>query len=349
MPWKRDTIQEIQERLEGNLISSLNLEQGQRHSLINILSKTFAGAIHGLHGYGDYLAKQISPLTAEQEYLEKHARIYGIERKTAQKSIGTVTFTGSDGSFFPEKTEMVANGIVFISLNAATAENGMVQINVESKEFGLHNNVSANTQIKLVSPVVGFLPDGKILEDINGGSDAESDENLLERLTVKLQSTPTGGSTSDFLSWVLDIDKHGVDIVNAWIFPREMGLGTVTVRFLTGAGIPSIEECEKVKEYIETVQPITCTAFVVPPVAKPITFKISGLNPATAEVRKNIDNSLRSFLLSKVRPGETILLSHISEAISTTQLEIDHILDAPTENIKLRKGEIATFGSIEWK
>ena len=348
MPWKRDSIQEIQERLENNLISSLNLEQGHRHNLINILSKAFAGAVHGLHGYGDYLARQLFPTTAEKEYLEQHARIYGIERKAAQKSTGKVSFTGSDGSFFPEKTEMVADGLVFISLNTATAENGVVQINIESKELGSNNNISANTQIKLVSPVVGFLPDGEILEDISGGSDIESDESLLERILSLVQQEPAGGSVADFKNWVLAIDKHGVAVSKVWISPKEMGLGTVTIRILTDSGFPSESECKKIYDYLVLLAPLCCEIFIYAPIAKNIAFSIDSLQPDTLEIRKLVEANLENLILEKQEPAGILLISQVREAIGNTQGVVDYNLISPSTNIHMPAGEICTFGGVTW-
>ena len=60
------------------------------------------------------------------------------------------------------------------------------------------------------------------------GSDAETDESLRARVLRRIQKPPQGGAGYDYVAWALEVPG----VTRAWVYPAEMGLGTVTVRFV---------------------------------------------------------------------------------------------------------------------
>ena len=140
------------------------------------------------------------------------------------------------------------------------------------------------------------------------------------------------------------------------MFAGELGLGTVTVRFMTddttADGIPDGASVAAVQALIdqEDRRPVTADVTVVAPVAKPLDLVISGLTPASAEVQAAVIANLTDLLRREASPGATILLSHIREAISIAAGEHDHVLvsiaGAAPADFETTSSQIATLGDV---
>lgn len=348
MAWYRDNITTLANRISGDITSSLGLAQVPRKSVLNVLAKVFAGAVHGLYGYGAYIAKQNFPDSADGEHLERHASWWGINRKQATNSKGAVVFTGTEGALFPIGVRITSGDMVFISRSSGFVGNGQVIIDVESEKAGIASNLVAGTKLSLLSPVTRILHEGEIVESMSGGTNIEDDTSLRKRLLFRVQNTPSGGSAKDYELWALSQEKHGVAVTKAWVRPLEMGIGTVSIRFLTNSGIPSENELQKVKDFIETVRPICTEIFVLAPIEVPLFFQIAGLNPASYQVQQNIEKELKDLILRESKPNSTLRISQIREAISIAVGEVDHELISPIANVEYGKAELCTFGGIEW-
>jgi len=352
MAWHRDSLQTIATRIRGDIDSGLTLADRLRRNMLDVLGKAWAGAVHGLYGYGAYIAKQIFPWSADKENLARHAGWWGVNPKLAVAAKGPVTFEGVEGAVFPADASMSVDSLLFTSTTSGTVQNGTVTVSVIAQQVGIASNLPAGIKLSLTSPVAGILPDGVVgAEGITGGSEAEQDDSLLSRLEFRVQNTPAGGAPIDYVRWARSQEKHGVEVTRAWVYPREMGRGTVTVRFMTdgiGNGIPSAQAVADVKAYIETVRPATADVFVVAPIAVPLQFTILGLNPVTSTVQTAVENELKDLIRRESTPGGTLLISHIREAISIAAGEHDHELVQPDGNVAHDTGKICVFGGITW-
>lgn len=348
MPWHKDNIKTLCNRMKGDLASSLGLAEVPRRSVVEVLGKVFAGAVHGLYDYGAYIAKQVMPYSADKEHLERHASWWGIGRKKSSFAKGKVTFTGTEGVVFPSGIRITAGDVQLISCSAGTIENGQVTIEAKAEKAGIASNLATGTKLSLLSPVAGVLHEGEVIEALSGGTEIEDDESLLQRLIFRIQNPPAGGNAKDYELWALSQNIHGIAVIKAWVSPLEMGLGTVSIRFITETGIPTEHELQQVKDYIERVRPVTAHVFVVAPIARPLNFEIRGLAPATYQVRQEVEKEIRDLIRREAKPNGTLLISHIREAISIAIGETDHELISPIANVTHGKGELCTFGGITW-
>jgi len=352
MPYQRPELQTIVDRMRGDFDASLGLAQRLRRGMLDVLGKVWGGAVHGLYGYGDWIARQILPWSADEENLARHAAWWNIIRKEATPARGQATFFGENGAVLPAGAAMAMGGVMLKATTAGTVDNGAVTVDVEALEPGISGNAPAGVAISLTSPVAGVLPDGVVGQGgLTGGGEAEDDASLLERLKYRVQQPPAGGARTDYVNWALTRNEHGVDVTRAWCYPREMGEGTVTVRFMTdgvGDGIPSAQAVADVASYIETVRPVTAEVFVVAPVPVLLTVRIAGLTPATVAARSAVEAELADLIRRESKPGGTILISHIREAISIAAGEHDHELQSPTANVTHDKGHICVFGGVQW-
>ena len=359
MPFQRPTLTDLQTQIAADIESRLPGADSQlRRSFLGVLSRAFTGSLHGLYGYLDFTSKQVFPDTAESEFLDRWAGIWGVTRKPAWPTSGTVTFTGTNGSVIPADTDLRrGDGALYQTRAEGTIAGGTVSVAVRAVTPGATGNADVGTTINLVVPIAGVQSAGTVTDDGNGGgltlgSDEETDTSLLSRLLTRIRRPPHGGARHDYVGWALDKESHGLAVTRAWDYGLELGLGTVTVRFMMddayADGIPLAADVTTVQTYIDQLRPVTADVTVVAPVAVPLDFEISGLTPATQDVKDAIEAELKDLIRREAKPGGTLLISHIREAISIAAGENDHVLVAPAADVVSATGRIVTFGGITW-
>jgi uncharacterized phage protein gp47/JayE len=207
-------------------------------------------------------------------------------------------------------------------------------------------NRVAGQSLSLVSPIAGVSATA-LAGDLVGGADLEDDDALRVRLLARIQNPPQGGAAADYIAWALQVPG----VTRAWCYPEEMGIGTVTVRFVRdndASPIPDAGEVAAVQTAIDAHRPVTAHVTVVAPTAAPLNFGIQALTPNTADVQAAVQAELQDLLLREAVPGGTILLSHIRAAISAATNETDYVLLSPTANVTNPAGSMSTMGAITW-
>lgn len=354
MPFERPSLRDLVTQIEADIETRLpGADARAPRSVLNVLARVSAGGLHSLYGYMAWLAEQILPDTAEREQLDRHGAIWGLTRKPAVAATGTVTFTGSAGTIPAGTLLRRSDGATYATTASAVIDGGIATATVTAEAAGAAGNAVAGTSLALVTPIAGVNTEATVAaEGLVLGSDEESDSSLRGRLVARIQAPPHGGARHDYEAWATAQNAHGVPVTRAWVFPQELGIGTVTVRIMTdGAtadGIPDAAAVATVQAYVDSVRPVTAEVFVVAPTPAPLTVEIAGLSPDTAAVRAAIEAELRDLIRREAEPGGTILLSHIREAISISAGEADHVLVSPAADVMHGTGEIATFGGVTW-
>lgn len=350
MPFTRPTLAQLIERAATDFESRLpGVDARTRRSNLSVLSRVHAGAVHGLYGYLDYLAKQLIIDTAEQEHLERWASIWGVTRTAAAQAKGSVTLTGTDGIVAPAGTELSrSDGVVFTLDADATIAAGTATAAVTAQEGGAAGNTAASTSLSFVTPIAGITSAATVAAGgLIGGTDAESDDALRASLLDRIQEPPHGGSSLDYVKWA----KEVAGVTRAWAYPLEGGAGTVTARVmtddLTANGIPTAAKVSEVQAYINERKPVTANATVAAPTAVALDFTIA-VAPNTAAVQAAVEAELKDLIRREAEPGGTIYISHIREAISLAAGEVNYTLTAPTADVTRTAGQITTMGTITW-
>ena len=356
MSFSRPTLPTLIERAIADIESKLTGADARlRRSNLNVLARVHSGAAHSMYGDIDWIAKQILPDEADDDILDRHAKIWLTSgRVAASYAAGPVTIKGTNGSTIEVQTVFKrADGATFTSQDEATIVNGTATVTVVADEAGQDGNTDSGTSLTLDSPIEGVEATATVASDgLTSGADVEDDDSLRTRVLERIKNPPMGGSAADYVAWAKEVSG----VTRAWCFPGEMGDGTVTVRFVRDDDstlIPEASEVAIVQAYIDVLRPVSGHLYVVAPVAAPTAFVISAV-PATTAVKAAIEASLRDLLLREAEPeggsGEgTILHTHIREAISLAAGETDHRLISPTADITLSVGQMATFGSITWQ
>ena len=196
----------------------------------------------------------------------------------------------------------------------------------------------------MVAKAIAIVDD----DGLTGGTDDEEDEPYLQRLLDRIQTPPQGGSADDYIKWALE--NEGV--TRAWVYPQELGIGTVSVRFMMDNsyddGIPLSGDVTTVQAYIDALRPVTADVSVLAPVADSLNFTIELNETDTLTIRAAVEANLREMIARDGEPGGTIYISRINEAISLATGEFDHELTVPAANVTHTTGHIAVMGTITW-
>lgn len=348
--FNRPTLAALVERMRTDVLSRMAADDPLRRADAEVYARALAGSVHGLYGYLEWLSNQVIYDTAEAEVLERWASIWGVARKGAAQASGTVTFAVLAGAVVPAGTLLQAlDGVQYQTTADATISLPSATAPVVALLAVAAGNRLAGQSLTLVSPLPGVqqIATAGLL---SGGADVETDDALRARLLARIQAPPQGGAASDYVAWALQVPG----VTRAWVYPQELGAGTVTVRFVrdddgTGAAIiPDAGEVAAVQAYINARRPVTAALTVVAPAAVALNFTITGLIPSTTAVQAAVQAELRDLLLREARPGGTILLSHLRAAISAAAGEDDYVLTAPVANVTNTVGNMTTMGTITW-
>lgn len=350
MPFDRPTLLALIARIASDLESRLpGADARLRRQVLAVVGRALAGAAHGLHGHLAYLAAQLLPDTADTDYLERHASIWGVPRKQAAQAVGNLVFTGTTGAVIPAGTVLTRSDGAEVSTDAeATLVAGTATVAVTVTLAGTDGNTVAASTLNLVNPIEGVNPTAAVdASGLTGGTDIETDTALRARVIARIRNPPHGGRAEDYEMWALEVAA----VTRAWIKPLYLGDGTVGVIFVCddqeGSIIPDAAKVEEVQAYIDERRPVTAdvTVFAPAPVELDLTIAVV---PDTAAVKAAVEAELADLLRREAEPGGTILLSHLNEAISTAAGETNHVLTVPAADVTVAAGELSILGTITW-
>lgn len=361
MSFEIPSIIQLKQRIKSDIDRELGVSgKSLRRSLTGVLSSVIAGAVYLLYVYHEFIARQLFIDSADSEYLDRFASIWGVSRKPASFSQGTVSFTGVDGTVIPSGSELIVDGEVYETISSTTISSGSALVDVVAQVAGVSQNILEGEKLVLVSPIAGVNSEAIVFTGgIIGGADEEGDEELRARLISRVQLPPHGGAAFDYISWALEVPG----VTRAWVFPEYLGDGTVGVSFVQDDENPIIPNSAKVSEvqsYIDDYsrRPVTADVTVFAPIAKVVDLTIA-ISPNTLAVQTAVENEIRALISREAAPGGAlntdgkIYLSRLSEAISIASGEFRHSIvsinsSAPAD-IAVAAGEIAVLGTVTWQ
>jgi len=349
MPFERPTLPELIDQGAAEFESRLpGVLARVRRSLVGVLNRVVAAALSAMYQYAEWLNKQAWPDLAESEYLNDHGARWGVTRTAAAPATGTVRFTGADGTTVPSGTLVQrADGVQYQTTAEGSIAAGAALVPVQAVVAGEVSNAAINTSLVLTSPVAGVTSTALAYTALSGGADIEADELYRARILERIRQVPQGGSAADYVAWAKEVPG----VTRVWVYPGELGPGTVVVRFMrdddSAGAIPDGGEVASVQAAIDIARPVTAAATVLAPVGVALDFTIA-LTPGTAAVKAAVEAELVDLIQRDGVPGGTLLITHIREAISVAAGEVDHVLTVPSANVVHSTGQIPTMGTITW-
>lgn len=292
-------------------------------------------------------------------WLDMLAREYGLTRKPAVKSTGSLTFSGPDATVIPAGTVASTGGeepVYFVTKAAATIASGSVTTDAEAQEGGANGNVMAGAINTLIGDLVGVVTvtNATFFE---GGVDAESDASLLARYYERARRPATSGNANQYRQWALEVPG----VSDAKVYPIWNGPGTVKIVLLDDEKTaPDATIVSAVQAYIDPTQdgtgkgvaPIGAIATVAGATEVPIniTVKVTLAPGATvAEVKAQIEAGVRAYLEGLAFTDPLVRVTRIANVILDIPRVIDYenlLVNGAFANIEIPDGSVAVLGTV---
>lgn len=344
MPFETPSLPVLISRTQADLASD-----SLRRSDAQVLARTVGGTAYGLYGYLDWIVDQILPDRADEDTLERVALLrLNQPRNPAQPATGPVSFNATVGAVLDVDVVLQAgDGRSYKVKTGVTTVAGLNTTTIEAVDAGTLGNADAGLTLTLVQPVEGVINAFTVLAPgVTGGIAKESVESLRARVVRSYRVIPHGGSASDYETWALEVPG----VTRAWCRGNYLGAGTVGLFVMRDGDVdpvPNAAQLAEVKAHIEPLRPVTAELYVLPPVRVPVHYSIHAV-PDTTAVRTAIQTQLIDLHEREAGLGDTLLLTHIAEAISGSSGETDHDLIAPSANVPAATNQLLTFGGITW-
>ncbi|NWA23729.1 baseplate J/gp47 family protein [Pseudomonas gingeri] len=344
MPFETPSLPVLINRTQGDLAGD-----SLRQSDAQVLARTLSGAAFGLYGYLDWIADQILPDTADDTTLERIATLRLRQpRKAAQAAIGSVSFTAAAGAVLDAGTLLqTSDGRSYTVTVGGTTSGGTNTAQIQALDAGSLGNGDTGLTLFPVQPVQGIGNTFTVLDPgLSGGVAAESTESLRARVISSYRIIPNGGSAADYETWALECPG----ITRAWCRGSYLGPGTVglfVMRDDDPVPLPDDDQLALVQAYIDPLRPVTAELHVLAPVLVPVTYTLR-LIPDTTAIRAAVVAELQDLHDREGGLGETLLLTHIAESISSASGEQDHLLVSPSADVPAATNQLLTFGGCVW-
>jgi uncharacterized phage protein gp47/JayE len=344
----RPNIEVIYQRIKADMEAAVTGEvKIPRVSLLGILATVFAGSIHLLYGFLEWLSEQLFVDTASGVGLLRWGNILGLPQKAATYPTGYIDFTGTAATAIPRDTVVTSSEGYEYETQAAYVIGTSSPVETVSKIAGKDYNTT-DTTLSLSSPIAGVDSDAPVVSGFDDGTDVESTQAWVNRLLQRFQNPPSSGNVEDYVRWALTVDGVG----RAWCFEASdwKGTGTCGVA-VSAADLSTLSAAivSNVETYVEGVRPVGVAVDYYSPDVNKITFSVK-ISPNVTAMQTAISKQLNDLFLLESEPGGTMLLSHFNAAIALAgpdDFEITNIrkdgVSAGVGNITVDTTKVAAF------
>ena len=344
---------EIFERMK-NKFCELSGTMIHDDSDVGIRMKVLAGEIFSLQNNIQWLKNQMFAQTAQGEQLDYLAAERGLNRKTALKSCGILKFmreTALDYDLeIPIGTVCATVGVEPIRVRttaAAVLQAGelFVAVPAEAELGGAAQNTAAETVKIMVTPPAGIT---SVINEVAfvGGMDAESDEELRERLIDSYKNVSNGTNSAFYKAQVMSHDG----IYSASVVAKERGVGTVDIYVAAKGGLPSEELLAEIQTEISQLRELNVdvlvknAALVEIPVAVDVLVK-TGFS--FDEIKQLCIEKITEYF-NTLKIGEPFLTAALGNAIfDVPGVENYYILSSVTTDRYVTAKQLAVRGSVQ--
>ena len=374
MPFIRPKLSDLRAQVAADITSGLPSADGLlRFSNLQITGKAVAGMAHLNFGYLDWIARQGVPFTSSGEFLFAWAALKGVFQNPAQAAVLTISLPGTPGAILNVNSSISrSDSATYTVLATATVgAGGVVLVQAQSDLPGSAGNADPNTQMSLGVSIPGIQSSGVVTGTVTTGTDQELEDSVFNRMMAAYQSTPNGGSYSDYVNWALAVPG----VTRAWCTPNGFGTGTVVVYVMfdianasyhgfpqgtngisasdnrSTSGNLATGDQLTVANSIYAVQPVTPMVYLCSAISNPIPFTFTGLTGASTVVRAAIAAAITEIFLEQGSPkadGSIVALGDIESAISAISGTKGFVITSPLANLTNAAGYLPTLGVITY-
>jgi uncharacterized phage protein gp47/JayE len=368
MPWVSPSLKETRELVRGEITSKLAGASFIGNSVLRVMADATAAMAHFALRFIKWISQQLLPDTAETEWLDRHGDIWLTNannttgRKVATLAQGSVFMTGIVDTVIPLGTRLASDTTIYETIQQGVIGVTATEILVRAIDAGVNGNLNPGDTIALLVPTPGI--DNEItIKLMIGGVDQETDEELRVRVLERIREPPMGGDAEDYVAWALQVPG----VTRAWTAPLEMGMGTVTLRFMMDDlrktddpktdGFPNDTDVATVWAYLDSKRPVAVKDFfVVSPIPFPVDFALARMSAYDASTIQSITDSVKAMLRERAHPAraingilmeaQTIYQAWISDAVLSAMEEDAHFNLAFNDLPMPSNGHMAVLGKI---
>ena len=309
-----------------------------------------AAQVCALYVQADWVAQQAFPQTAEGEFLDRHARLRGVERKEAVAAVGTVRFTAGEtvqeDRAIPEGTVCMTAGLVrFETTREAAIRAGELtaDVPVRALEPGAAGNIPAGAVVSMAVAPVGVASCTNPAP-FAGGADGEDDESLRARVLDTFKRLPNGANAAFYQQGALSFDQ----VAAAAVIPRPRGVGSVDVVVSTLAGQPDEDLLEALTAYFEERREIAVDVQVKATIPRTVDLSLK-IRPAAGlafeTVKERVEETVRGWFDGRLL-GQDILLARLGDLIYHCDGVDNYQIVAPAADTAVEAGELPVLGTL---
>ncbi|MEX3688849.1 baseplate J/gp47 family protein [Paraburkholderia sp. BR14263] len=326
------TFDEIQAGILRDISDDLPEADTGADSDFAIRANATSSAIEGLYEHQQWIAKQIFPDTCDPDTLLLHARVRGLSKKSAVPASGSIQLTGTPGA--PVNGTVVAQTLAAQQyLTTATGDigpDGTLTLAAQAVMAGSAGNAAAGTTLTLLSAPNGVNSAASIVRMV-GGTDNETDGELLARLLEVIRRPPAGGNKWDFRRWAMNVDG----VTAAYVYPLRRGLGTCDVVITSSGGLPSAATIAAVQAAIDSQRPVTaknCLALAPTIVAVDHDVRIAFYSGTLDILTQRVQTAISGYFAA-LPPGAAYVKSRIEGVVTDTDGVTDRLVVTPATNL----------------
>ncbi|EHE8376125.1 baseplate J/gp47 family protein [Salmonella enterica] len=295
-----------------------------------VRASSVASVAEGLYQHQAWVVRQIFPDTADSDYLALHARTRGLKKKPPTTAKGQADISGSPGSVLPAGSQIRGENLAIMTTADVKFTTGTAQSPVTAIQSGASGNLAAPVVAELVSAPMGV--NGRVVvKSLAGGTDEESDGELLDRLLDIIRRPPAGGNQYDYRRWAMETPG----VTSAWVYPIRRGVGTVDIAITSAGGLASDEVIRNVQAHIDDVRPVTArNALVLSPQLRYVDFDVivKAEGVTLEQLRPEVEKTIRG-AMTRIAPGQPLIRSSIETLISLLPGVTDRTIVTPAANV----------------
>ncbi|HFZ7942849.1 TPA: baseplate J/gp47 family protein [Salmonella enterica subsp. enterica serovar Birkenhead] len=295
-----------------------------------VRASSVASVAEGLYQHQAWVVRQIFPDTADSDYLALHARTRGLKKKPPTTAKGLADISGSPGSTLAAGSQIRGENLAVMTTADVKFTGSTAEAPVTAVQSGASGNLVSPVMAELVSAPMGV--NGRVVvKSLTGGTDEESDGELLDRLLDIIRRPPAGGNQYDYRRWAMEVPG----VTSAWVYPVRRGVGTVDIAITSAGGLASDEIIRNVQAHIDDVRPVTArNALVLSPQLRRVDFDVvvQAQGVTLEQLRPEVEKTIRG-AMARIAPGQPLIRSSIETLISLLPGVTDRTIVTPTANV----------------
>ncbi|KAB2772180.1 baseplate J/gp47 family protein [Brucella anthropi] len=377
MPWPVNSAKTIAERIASAMEFSISLVKPlvdplaisravrSARGMLAMIGRAVALEVREIHDHVAWWGRMYFVDTAEDEFVDRHANIWGIAARPATYAVGNINIEGAAGAQLPADLEIAgSDGTIFRTTALAVIPvGGSILVPAKAVAAGPIGNLEAGIRLRTVNafPEINRITVAE--GGFAGGAVAETPAELAAAVMAYIRQRPHGGAGFDYMSWLREqFDVRAVKPITDWVGRGSVGV-IVAMKDGTSARAPTESEMAEQLEYLGApgsssgVRPVTAYVVIVPAKMRliPITVR---LRPDGVATRAAVQEAFAAFIATigddsddqNDSPiGALIEPSRISEAISAASGEYAHDLISPSAPFRLERDEYPLPGLVTFE